>query len=137
VVEESGYREFDHTADWGIEVWASDWFGLLETAAKGMFSLLEAERVEGNRSEHIFSIDEDQAPEVILVEFLNELLFLSEKHHMAFDRFVFNSTGDKLQVVASGYPIRSQNKEIKAVTYYQLAVNESDAGLKTSIVFDV
>ena len=137
MVEKSGFREFDHTADWGIEVWARDLFGLLETAARGMFSLLAVQRGEGNRSDFNFHLDEQQDHEDLLVEFLSELLFLSEQHQVAFDHFDLISEGGRIQVAAHGYPIVGQRKEIKAVTYYGLSVDRTENGLETKIVFDV
>ena len=137
MVEKSGFREFDHTADWGIRVWAHDMFGLLETAARGMFSLLEVQKGEGQRSKFNFSLDKDQDNEDLLVEFLSELLFLSEQNQVAFDDFDFNSENGRLHVAAHSYPIVGQRKEIKAVTYYGLSVDRTENGLETEIVFDV
>jgi len=137
VVEENGYREFDHTADWGIEVWAQDIFDLLGTAARGMFSLLEVQKGEGNRSAFTFSLDKDQDNEDLLVEFLNELLFLSEQNQVAFDDFEFDSTEKLHHFTAHSYPIIGQKKEIKAVTYYGLSVDRRGNRLETKIVFDV
>ena len=137
MIETSGFREFDHTADWGIKVWALDLVGLLETAAKGMFSLLEIQRSDEIHSEFTFILDIDQDPEDLLVDFLSELLFLSEKHRVAFDSFEFKQAPGRFNVVVKGYPIANQKKEIKAVTYYNLAVAETERGFETEIVFDV
>lgn len=137
MVEKNGFREFDHTADWGIQVWARDIFGLLETAARGMFSLLEVQKGEGNRSVFNFSLVKHQDKEDLLVEFLSELLFLSEQNQVAFDGFKFETEGDHHHITARSYPIVGQNKEIKAVTYYGLSVDHSENGLETKIVFDV
>ena len=136
VIEANGFREFDHTADWGIKVWAADLVGLLETAAKGMFSLLEVQRGSENHIQFTFALDKSQDPEDLLVEFLRELLFLSEKHRVAFYSFEFKPAAGSFDVVVKGFPIASQKKEIKAVTYYNLAVVETERGLEAEIVFD-
>ena len=39
ITELVGYREVEHTADWELEVWATDLPGLLEQAARGMAQL--------------------------------------------------------------------------------------------------
>ena len=37
--EAERFRKVEHTADWELEVWAPDLPGLLEQAARGMYSL--------------------------------------------------------------------------------------------------
>lgn len=132
-----GFVEFDHTADWGIRVWAEDIFGLLEISARGMFHLLEVETEEGNRIISTIVIPTISDLESLLVLFLSELLFLSEKYNAAFDQFDFASAEDELKVTVSGFPILSQTKEIKAVTFHNLEIKKTDEGYETAIVFDV
>ena len=43
----------------------------------------------------------------------------------------------KLEAMVEGVPIVAQGKEIKAVTYHRLEVDETEDGLETRIVFDV
>ncbi len=133
----SGYQEFDHTADWGIFVWAEDLFGLLETAAKGMFDLLEVIQGEGGRSSFSFELELSSDHEKLLVDFLSELLYLSERDKIAFDRFAFVPKSDVILFSVSGYPIEGQRKEIKAVTYNDLRIQKVGNRLETAIVFDV
>ena len=132
-----GFQEFDHTADWGIRVWAEDVVGLLEISALGMFHLLEVEFGEGDRSEHRMTLPVRSDIESLLVSYLSELLYLSEKHNLAFDKFDLALEDEQLKVTVSGFPIASQTKEIKAVTYHNLEVKEIDDGYETAIVFDV
>jgi SHS2 domain-containing protein len=133
---QAGYREIEHTADWQLEVWAPDVPLLFEQAALGMYEL------SGTRLESHPRLGEELhlgAPdrEGLLVEFLTELLFLAESQGLAFDNFQIQIESQKLFAKISGAPIKSQSKEIKAVTYHNLEIREGPWGLEVSIVFDV
>ena len=132
----TGYREIEHTADWELLVWAPDFLGLLETAAQGMYALLQTQLAAGPRERRGFALPGADR-ESQLVDFLSELLFFGEDEGVAFDRYQFDFNGSDLQVQASGAPIQSQAKEIKAVTFHKMAIRETAAGLEVNIVFDV
>ena len=133
----SGYEEFDHTADWGIRVWAEDIYGLLLVSARGMFELLEAVRGSGREARYSFDLKIDSDPEKLLVDFLSELLYISEKDTVAFDKIFFSPQDNQIQETAFGYPITGQKKEIKAVTYHNLNVKRVGDRVEAAIVFDV
>jgi SHS2 domain-containing protein len=132
----AGFSEREHTADWELEVWAPDFTGLLEQAARGMYSISGIRLKKGPRQNwdiHLTALDEEN----LLVRFLAELLNLGEQEHLGFDVYQFTFEGDRLSVVLEGAPIISQDKEIKAVTYHNLAIRETNEGLSVNIVFDV
>ena len=56
---------------------------------------------------------------------------------VAFDRFDLSYDGERLSAEIEGVPVESLAKEIKAVTYHNLAVRETARGLEATIVFDV
>ncbi len=132
----AGFREIEHTADWQLEAWAPDLPGLLEQAARGMYSLAGARLGEGPRCVRLFEISAEDA-ETLLVKFLSELLYLEEQENLGFDEFAFNLRDKALAVHLSGAPLASWVKEIKAVTYHNLRVRPSPQGLDVNIVFDV
>jgi SHS2 domain-containing protein len=131
-----GHREVEHTADWGLEVWAPDLPGLIEEAARGMFGLMGAVVSEENCCHRQLEITGDDR-EQLMVSFLEELLFIAEAENLAFDGFLLNLEGDVLSVRLEGGPIASLDKEIKAVTYHYLEIEETEQGLKTRVIFDV
>jgi SHS2 domain-containing protein len=133
---ERGHREVEHTADWGLEVWASDLPGLMEEAARGMFELMGAEVSEESRCHRQLEIGADDR-EQLLVSFLEELLFIADSEELAFDGYMLRLVDTNLQARLEGGLIISRSKEIKAVTYHYLEIKESKRGLKTSIIFDV
>jgi SHS2 domain-containing protein len=131
-----GFQERPHTADWALDVWAPDLIGLLQQAARGMYALMHARRQAEQRESYRFEI---AAPdrETLLVTFLAELLYFTQRDDVAFDRFALTYDGERLIAEVEGAPIESVAKEIKAVTYHNLAVRETARGLEATIVFDV
>ena len=133
---EQGHREVEHTADWGLEVWAPDLRGLMEEAARGMFELMGIEVSEESRCHRQLEIGADDR-EQLLVSFLEELLFIADSEEIAFDGFLLNVQDMSLLARLEGGFIASRTKEIKAVTYHYLEIAETSLRMKTRIIFDV
>ncbi len=132
----AGFVEVAHTADWSIKVWAEDLGCLFAEAARGMYSLMEIQLDRKSRraeTMHIESID----LESLLVSFLNELLYKMESHQLAFDQLSVEVSGLELEAQLEGSPVTFQKKEIKAVTFHNLAIVQSERKFEVTIVFDV
>ena len=132
----AGFQEHEHTADWELQVWAPDLPGLLEQAARGMYALTGVVLAAGPRQGRSIRLEADDR-EILLVSFLEGLLFLGEIEGLGFDEFVIEVDGRRLQAELVGAAIQSQAKEIKAVTYHNLEVRETGRGLEANLVFDV
>ena len=132
----SGYQEQPHTADWALTVWAPTLIDLLQQAARGMYALMHARLQNELRETYRFEI---AAPdrETLLVMFLTELLYFTQRDEVGFDRFDLTQEGERLIAEVEGAPLESIAKEIKAVTYHNLVVRETERGLEATIVFDV
>ena len=131
------FEEISHTADWSIRVWADDLLGLLAESARGMYALANAEAGEGPRVRRELSLEVYDA-ESLLVAFLEELLYLSDFEGLIFDDFSgLTVESTKISGIMEGGALRSQEKEIKAVTFHNLEIRESERGLEVEIVFDV
>jgi len=133
---EAGFRELEHTADWQLEVWAPDLPALYAQAALGMYELSGIRLDSANRVSEALELESDDQ-ESLLVEFLHELLYLGESRGLAFDDFNIKIEDARLSAQVSGAAIADQNKEIKAVTYHDLKIQEGPRGLEAKIVFDV
>jgi protein archease len=136
---EKGFREHAHTADWELEVWAPDLPALLEQAARGMYSLSGVRLGEEARQEQTMRIKAEDA-ESLLVQFLSNLLWAEEDQQLGFDQMTLKIARDdtyQLEAVLSGAHISGMDKEIKAVTYHNLQVENTSQGLRVNIVFDV
>lgn len=132
----AGFEEIAHTADWALRVWAPNLEGLLEQAARGMYALSGIEigaQPELRRAMEIETAD----PEMLLVEFLAELLYCAEGERVAFHGFAIEITDLELRADLVGGPIEAWKKEIKAVTYHNLDIQRTENGLEVEIVFDV
>ena len=132
----SGYQEIEHTADWALHVWALDFPSLLEEAAHGMYTLSKTRIKPDLRVTRAFEIPFSDE-ESLLVDFLSELLFFGEDENLAFDEFQTEFTGTTYKFRVIGASIQKQSKEIKAVTFHGLKVQNTKYGLIVTIVFDV
>jgi SHS2 domain-containing protein len=136
MAEIAGYREVEHTADWELEVWATDLPGLLEQAARGMFDLSGMRLEPEPRLRRAFSLEASDS-ETLLVKFLSELLYYGEKERIGFDQYQIELEGFRLKAEIGGARLVSIDKEIKAVTYHRLTVRQVEGKLRVNIVFDV
>ncbi|OGN92785.1 MAG: hypothetical protein A2Y88_07850 [Chloroflexi bacterium RBG_13_48_10] len=132
-----GFQEHEHTADWELEVWAPDLPGLLEQSARGMYALSGMQIQDGLRQSNSISLHGEDM-EALLVRFLTELLWLEQEQGLGFDDFsIVVDRQNNLHAVLGGSAIKKLEKEIKAVTYHNLAVETNQTGLRVTIVFDV
>jgi len=130
------FEELPHTADWALRVWAGNLPALFSEAARGVNALSGAQPAPGARLSRVFAAE---APDVenLLVLFLSELVYAAEQERLVFDTFEIELNGSELKVNMSGAPLLSLNKSIKAVTYHNLQVRQTEAGFEVEIVFDV
>jgi SHS2 domain-containing protein len=134
---EFGFREHPHTADWELEVWAPDLATLLEQAARGMYTLSGMRLLAGSPQERSIALHAADA-EGLLVNFLTELLWVEQEEGLGFDDFAITvEDQSNLRAELRGSAIANLDKEIKAVTYHNLAVETTSKGLRVNIVFDV
>lgn len=131
-----GYEEVDHTADIALRVWGEDFQTLLTQAAEGLYTLMGIVTLTGSSFENVIPIPQGNR-ETMLVDFLTELLYLSEERGLVLDDFTFDEEQDKISVRSTGRKILSQERAIKAVTFHNLNVEETETGVITTITFDV
>jgi len=131
------YEEADHTADRALTVRGKDLDDLLRNAALGMASLAGAVAAPGPtrpREIHLRAGDEGS----LLISWLEELLYSLEVLGLTWvDATVHTQDGKGLRAVVQQAPLSGLTQSIKAVTYHALRIERSDAGLVTTIVFDV
>ena len=132
----AGFEEIEHTADWALRVWAPDLPGLFAQAARGMYALMETTLAPGERNALAVAVEGLDA-ESLLVAFLSELLYLGESQSVGCDDFGVSFHEGGLTAQVQSAPILRQKKEIKAVTYHNLQIQERDGLFWVTIVFDV
>jgi SHS2 domain-containing protein len=134
------YEPLDHTADTGIVAYGAGLPELFENAAFGMFDLMfDLSELHTGR-DHQVSVEADGLEE-LLVAWLEELLFRAESEGLAFLAFSVEELDEhRLSGVAKG--VSSEGVElvgppIKAVTYHDLEVTETESGWRARVIFDV
>lgn len=133
---QAGFREIEHTADWELEVWAPDLPALLEQAARGMNALSGVQIEQGPVQQRSFVLPATDS-EKLLVSFLSELLYAQERDGLVFVSFNLTLHEDRLLARVEGVPLHGLDKEIKAVTYHNLRLRQTQRGVEARIVFDV
>lgn len=132
------WQEIEHTADLALHVWGQDLRDLFATAARGMASLV-AEVAPGavpivERRVTLSAPD----VETLLVDWLNELLYLSEVEGVVFAKIEIPEISDShLVATVGGYPVAEHLADIKATTFHNLAVIAGQVGYEVEIVFDI
>ena len=132
------FEEIEHTADRALRVRGRDWRELLVNAARGMSVLLVSDLAAiPTDEERRFELDAFDA-ESLLVEWLSELAYWAESEMLVFCEFDLSQvTPVHLQAIARGGRVPGLQKIIKAVTYHNLKIAETDHGLEATVVFDV
>ena len=132
------FEEVEHTADWALRVHGHDLRELLVNAARGMSSLLISDlaAVPTDIERHL-ELEAFDA-ESLLVEWLSELAYWAESEMLVFREFDLSYvTPTHLQAVVRGGRVPTLQKSIKAVTYHNLEIIQTDKGLEVTVVFDV
>jgi len=135
------FEIIDHTADAAVIAYGADLKELFCNAALALFSLVtdpESIRQELQRDVKIISEDKDS----LLVEWLNELIYLFDAERILFSRFdIERLTNDSLKASCYGEnvdPLRHRIRVgVKAATYHMLKIDKDSNGYKVQIIFDV
>jgi len=132
-----GYEEIEHTADLALHVWGEDLKSLFVNAALGMFHLVgDCSQDPPQVHDHIKLEAPDK--ESLLVDWLNELLYLHEIHNACYYCFdIHDLTPTSIVADVAGNPIQKIRKGVKAATFHNLHISRSSSGYETTIVFDV
>ena len=133
----SNFEEIEHTADWAYRVRGSNLTELFIQAAKGLYFLVGMELTPGTkttRSIELKAIDHES----LLVAWLNELLYFHQSENLAVVRFkIINLDRQNLHIHVSLMAVQRWQKDIKAVTYHNLAIHQTASELEVTLVLDV
>ncbi|MBN2298238.1 MAG: archease [Deltaproteobacteria bacterium] len=131
------YRFIDHTADIGIHIVTVDVKGLFEEAAYALIDILGAKCPDKGLKHQDITIEGLDLADT-LVRWLQELLYLIEvKDLRVFSLKVVRIHETGLEAEVAGiYAPTGLKKEIKAVTYHNLDIQEVDNHVQATIIFD-
>ena len=134
---------FDHTADVGLRIAASDLDDLFRTAAQGVFDYIVT-----NRDAVRVAVTEavalrDESPADLLVAWLNDLIFRCETKHRLYNRFDVRVSADGLALegTVGGEPMDRDrhvlDHEVKAVTHHGLTLRREAQGWVAELILDI
>jgi SHS2 domain-containing protein len=140
-MERAPFEIVEHTADVAMVVRGEDMAGLLRHSARALYHLT----VTGPgfaathcRSVTIDSVDDD----ALLVDWLNELLYLLYAEHIAFSEFRFDElAAGRLTAQCCGellkHEVHKMQREVKAATYHMAHIERVSEGYSARIILDV
>jgi len=135
------FEVLDHTADTGIIAYGADVRELFSNAALALFSLItETASVEEKLHLNLKVCSEDK--DSLLVEWLNELIYLFDVKHILFSRFEIESlTHNELKATCYGEEFDQRKHQIKtgvkAATYHMLKLDKNGNNYKAQIILDI
>lgn len=130
------YEEVEHTADWSFRAFGADLKELFENAAIALFALEGALDAQSTVELQVKVAGSDR--EALLVNWLSELLYLQETRHQTFQHFSISELSDtELAATIKGAPAGRAERYVKAITYHELRIGQSQEGWQATIVVDV
>lgn len=135
------WEVFEHTADVGLHAFGRNLRELFAHVAQGMESLMvspEQVRIQVSREINVEGHDAIS----LLVNWLNELIFLFNTEYLIFCRFEIDDlTETSLHAIARGEAYDAQRHDlssaIKAATWHEAIVEQVEGGYRATIIFDI
>ncbi len=140
-MDKKRYEEIPHTADWSFRAYGRDLKELFENAAYAIFAMEgtlppdAATRVpEVTRTVETGGLDYES----VLVNWLNELLYLQDTRQETFFRFQIDELSPQsLHARVYGRSNANIEKLVKAATFHDLKIERTPEGWQAVVVVDV
>ena len=135
------FRLLEHTADMGIAAEGESLAALFQQAALGLRQIMTATTDIEPRQEVLIEV-RAQDREELLVNWLGELVFLLEHRQLLPATFEIESATEvRLRARIWGEPLdparHELDREIKAVTYHQVRVEQTASGWRAQVFVDL
>ena len=122
-------------------VYGEDLQSLFENAGEAFSRLITDLRKVRARVQKRVEIP-GESLERLMVDWLSELLYLHDVEGLLFREFKVEYVGDQgLRATASGEPFREGvhviKTEVKAVTYHQIQVSQTEDGWRAQVILDL
>ena len=130
------YEILDHPSDVRVRVFGDTKEELFLNAMEGMNAVLKPDLLKKttNRRVAVNSYDLN----ALLVDFLSEVLYLSQVNKEIYIDVVFNKFSDKeLEGELKGNKVESFSEDIKGVTYHDLKIEQKNGSYEAVILFDI
>jgi SHS2 domain-containing protein len=135
------YETFEHTADVGLRMRAATLDALFAEAAQGLFSLICPDLKSIKLTETVSFSVAGEAHDLLLFDWLNELLYTYETRHLLLADFQVMINDAGLTATSRGEtldPARHVlDHEVKAITYHEFKVERSGDGWLAEVIVDI
>lgn len=133
------YRQINHTADLGIEVYGKGLQELFANAGFALFDIMTDLSLVKETTKKALTVEGNDL-EQLMVNWLNDLLFLYDVEGLLFKSFEVQAVDEHhLEAIVAGEPYNAGRHvietSVKAATYHQIqVVNENDKWRATIII---
>ncbi|HDP99633.1 MAG TPA: archease [bacterium] len=135
------YEQLEHSGDIRIKVFGESLKNLYVNAGYALFDIItDAEKIKSELAETVEASGNDR--EELIVNWLSELNYLYLTERKIFNKFEIDRlTETELSATAIGEKFNPRHhklkKEIKAVTFHDLEIQQRAKHWETKIVFDI
>jgi SHS2 domain-containing protein len=149
------YKEIEHTADIGVEIYGTTLEELFQNAGYALFdTIVDVSTIQPFVSRMVAV--EGQNVEALLMNWLRELLYLCSVEQEVYGCFEVKNLScsgslpdchapdactARIEAIVKGEPLDFQKHrfatEIKAITYHQFAVTQNNTCWQARVIFDV
>jgi SHS2 domain-containing protein len=135
------YQIIDHTADLGIIVQGTDEKNLFIRAAQAMTDLMVKGDISKKTVIKDVSLQGEDFPD-LMVRWLGEILYLFDGENLIVNSIKIKSISPtKLKSTLTLTSFETEHhqvkREIKAVTYHQISVDQVNDGWEARVIFDI
>lgn len=135
------YEHFEHTADLGLRVRSPNLNTLFAEAAEALVAAMVDDIASIEPRDQIELHVAGGELDLLLFDWLKEILVRFELDRMVFARFQVDVTSKGLAALAWGEPFDPErhhlSHEVKAITYHGLRVEQSDTGWLAEVIVDI
>ena len=144
LVNNMKYKFFDHTADVLFEAYGKTLSELFTNSALALQEIQVDPKTVSPKKKKTFIL-EDAALDMLLFNFLQELVFLKDADEMVFSKFNVKVKQTKatysVHAICHGEKIslkkHTLNVDAKAITLHQFEVKKTKAGWKARVIVDI
>ena len=137
---ETGFEIVEHTADTGIRAWAPDLPRLFRAMAEGLFSVIGESARVSSTMKHTLHLEADSQTE-LLHDWLETLNALHQIHGELYTNFEVKIDANRLTATVRGGPLDAARGdlgiEVKAITWHDLDIRQTDRGLESYVLLDI
>ena len=137
-MQEKAYKILEHPSDLKIQIFGKTKDELFLNALRAMADVLSPE-IQDTEQEirnkiEVYNLNLDN----LLVDFLNEILYLSQVNKRVYNNIKFFKFSDKgLQGELVGYNVEKFGEDIKAATYHKLKIEKKNNLYQAVVLFDI